>query len=320
MNIVAADWLPYCLPFRRPWQTSQGILGERHGRLRRLQTDDGLTGWGDCAPLPEFGIDEAAATAFAEETARLDITARRARLPLGSWLAGAPPRRSVAVNAALGAISTLTDAALAEAIAARFTILKLKVGGASIAAEIARLQEICAALPAGVRLRLDANGAWDEVSATAFLAACASLPVEGLEEPLRTPTLEALRRLQENVPFRLALDESMHLVDNDFWRAPPVGRLIIKPARLGGLLASMQLALRARKANVECIVTASLESACGLTACAHLAAAIAPEACHGLATADWFVTDTGTPPAIVGGRLQLPQGPGLGFTTLKNDE
>ena len=314
MNIVAADWLPYCLPFRRPWQTSQGSFSERHGRLRRLQTDDGLTGWGDCAPLPEFGIDEAAAAAFAEETARLDITTRRARLPLGSWLAGAPPRRSVAVNAALGPLSTLTDAALAEAIAARFIILKLKVGGAPVAAEIARLQEICATLPPGVRLRLDANGAWDEASAATFLAACVSLPVEGLEEPLCAPTLEALRRLQESVPFRLALDESMHLVDDDFWRAPPVGRLIIKPARLGGLLASMQLALRARKANVECIVTTSLESACGLTACAHLAAAIAPEACHGLATADWFASDTGTPPAIVAGRMQLPQGPGLGFS------
>ena len=318
MNIVAADWLPYCLPLKRPWQTSQGSITERHGRLYRLQADDGLIGWGDCAPLPEFGIDEAAATAFAEETARLDITARRARLPLGSWLAGAPPRRSVAVNAVLGPISKVSDAALAEAIAARFTILKLKVGTENLALEIERLQEICAALPAGTRLRLDANGAWDEASATAFLAACVALPVEGLEEPLRTPTLESLRRLQETVPFRLALDESIHLVNEDFWRAPPVGRLVIKPARHGGLLASMQLALRARKANVECIVTASLESACGLTACAHLAAAIAPEACHGLATADWFATDTGPPPAIIAGRLQVPQGHGLGFSTSTN--
>ena len=60
MNIVAADWLPYCLPLKRPWQTSRGSIGERRGKLYRLQTADGLTGWGDCAPLPEFGIDEAA--------------------------------------------------------------------------------------------------------------------------------------------------------------------------------------------------------------------------------------------------------------------
>ncbi len=60
MKVVAADWLPYCLPLRRPWQTSRGIFDERRGHLLRLRTADGMTGWGDCAPLPEFGIAEAA--------------------------------------------------------------------------------------------------------------------------------------------------------------------------------------------------------------------------------------------------------------------
>ncbi len=84
MKVVAADWLPYCLPLRRPWQTSRSVLTERHGRLRRLTTDDGRTGWGDCAPLPEFGIDETAATAFAEECATLDLAAQGAGLPLNA--------------------------------------------------------------------------------------------------------------------------------------------------------------------------------------------------------------------------------------------
>ena len=55
MKLVAADWLPYTLPLSRPWQTSRGEIDERHGRLFRLQSADGLTGWGDCAPLPDFG-------------------------------------------------------------------------------------------------------------------------------------------------------------------------------------------------------------------------------------------------------------------------
>ena len=88
MKVVAADWLPYCLPLRRPWQTSRGTLNERHGRLRRLVTEDGRTGWGDCAPLPEFGIDEAAATAFAEESATLDLAAQAAGLSLGRMVVG----------------------------------------------------------------------------------------------------------------------------------------------------------------------------------------------------------------------------------------
>ena len=313
MNIVAADWLPYCLPLRSAWHTSQGSFSERHGRLLRLQTDDGLTGWGDYAPLPEFGIGEAAATALAEETAHLDLAAQAAGRSLAEWLGGMPPPTSVVVNALLGPISTLDERTLGEAIAAGFTIVKLKVGVAPPATELARLREICARLPAGVRLRLDANCAWDDEDAAAFVAGCRTLPVEGIEEPLRTPTAAALHALQDAAPFPLAIDESIHLLDDDFWRSPPVRRLVIKPARLGGLRASVEIARRARATGIECIVTSGLESACGLTALAHLAAAIAPEACHGLATAGLFATDTGQPPELAGGRMRIPKGPGLGF-------
>jgi len=313
VNIVAADWLPYCLPLRRPWQSSRGSFSERHGRLRRLQTDDGLTGWGDCAPLPEFGIDDAAAAALAEETARLDLAAQAAGCALAEWLGGVAPPASVAVNAVPGAISTLDEWALREAIAAGFTLVKLKAGVAPPAAELARLREICARLPAGVRLRLDANGAWDVDDAAAFVAGCRALPIDGIEEPLRAPTTAALRALQDAAPFPLAIDESIHLLDEDFWRSPPVRRLVIKPARFGGLRTSVEIARRARAAGIECIVASALESACGLTALAHLAAAIAPEACHGLATAGLFATDTGQPPELTGGRMRIPTGPGLGF-------
>jgi O-succinylbenzoate synthase len=313
VKVVAADWLPYCLPLRRPWQTSRGTLNERRGRLRRLTTDDGRTGWGDCAPLPEFGIDEAAACDLAEECALLDLAAQRARVPLGCWLSGVPPARSVAVNAVLGAISTVTPEAMRDSLMAGFRVLKIKVGAGPLADEIDQLRQICATLPAGVGLRLDANGAWDEVDTRRFLAVCLPLPIEGIEEPLRGPDAATLGRLQAAVPFPLAIDESLHLIDREFWQAPPVRRLVIKPARVGGLLAGIELGVRARAAGVECIVTSSLESACGLTACAHLATAIAPDSCHGLATAGWLASDTGDVPAIVGGRMLLPQIPGLGF-------
>ena len=122
---------------------------------------------------------------------------------------------------------------------------------------------LCATLPAGVALRLDANTAWSAADAERFLAACLALPIDGIEEPLRSPDLATLHRLQAMVPFPLAIDESTQLVTCEFWQAPPVRRLVIKPARHGGLLASVELGLRAQAAGLECIVTASLESACG---------------------------------------------------------
>ncbi|MDP2881480.1 MAG: o-succinylbenzoate synthase [Azonexus sp.] len=313
MKLVAADWLPYALPLKRPWQTCRGEFEQRQGRLLRLQSADDQTGWGDCAPLPEFGISEASATAFAEECAYLDLVAQKAGLPLNAWLSGEPPVTTLTVNRIFGPILKCSAEALAEAADAGFSVLKLKVGIAPVSDEITTLHQLAGALPTGLRLRLDANRAWNFADAQTFIAACAGLPIEGLEEPLAEPTPVLLQKLQSTAAFPLAIDESIHLLDAHFFRHPPVGRIVIKPARHGGLLASVELALRARASGIEVIVTSSLESACGLLACAHLAAAVAPDAAHGLTTADWFADDTGTTPAIVGSQLQLPSSPGLDF-------
>lgn len=319
MNIVSAAWLPYCLPLKRPWQSSQGSLTERHGRLLRLRAADGRTGWGDCAPLPEFGIDKAAATAFAEESALLDLAAQRASLPLDAWLSGTSATASIAVNASLGAVAEIADGALNEALAAGYRVLKLKVGCAPWSSEIGRLQELSAILPPGAGFRLDANAAWKMADAAGFIRACRDLPIESLEEPLEAPTAHGLLKLQELVDFPLAIDESRHLLTTDFFQQPPVRRLIIKPARHGGLLGSVVLGLEARAAGIDCIVTSSLESSCGLLACAHLAATIAPKATHGLATADWLGKDTGQPLPIKQGRLRMPGTEGLGFVAMLAD-
>jgi O-succinylbenzoate synthase len=313
MKIVAADWLPYRLPFKQAWQTANGLLCEREGALLRLKTEDGLIGWGDAAPLPEFGISETAARDFAEECAQLDLAAQRAGLNLASWLSGEPAPQRVTVNAVLGSIFSLEQDALARAITAGFRILKLKVGIGPVADEIRQLQALSSMLPAGIQWRLDANAAWSASDAHAFILSTRDLPIEGLEEPLREPSQHGLRELQALAPYPLAIDESTHLLDQHFWHAPSVQRLIIKPARCGGLLASMELALRARAAGLEVIMTSSLESACGLTACAHLAAAVAPYATHGLASADWFAHDTGQAPLIANGQMIIPQQAGIGF-------
>jgi len=313
VKIVAADWLPYCQPLRRPWQTSRGVLSERHGRLRRLVTDDRRTGWGDCAPLPEFGINEAAAAAFAEESATLDLAAQAAGLPLNAWLSGRAPVASVAVNVSFGPISTADRNSLNQAAAAGHSVAKLKVGVAPVDEEIAALQHLAATLPPTLRLRLDANRAWTFAEARRFVAACAALPIDGLEEPLAAPEPAPLASLQAAAAFPLAIDESIHLLDTHFLRHPPVHRLILKPARHGGLLASTELALRARASGMEVIVTSALESACGITTLAHLAASVAPDAVHGLATGEWLASDVGLAPPIIEGRMQLPKGNGIGF-------
>lgn len=286
---------------------------ERSGRLFRLQAIDGHTGWGDSAPLPDFGITASAADAFAEETAHLDLIAQGSGLPLHQWLSGSPPVDSLAVNGNLGALSEATPDQVKKFADLGYRVIKVKIGRLSVAREIAQLEALTRQSADSISWRLDANCAWSDADASAFIAACANLPIEGLEEPLTNPDHKMLARLQAMAPWPIAIDESTHLLDDEFFRHPPVRRLVIKPARQGGLLGSMELALRARASGVEVVVTSSLESACGLAACAQLAAALAPKVVHGLATAEWFSMDTGNGCRITNGRMQLPATPGLGF-------
>ena len=318
---VTARWLPYGLPLLRPWESSRGRLDGRRGHLLCLEAADGRIGWGDCAPLPEAGIDETQATRHAESCAALDLEAQAAGVPLAAWLAGCATAPDVPVNASLGAILSLTPSELREVCAAGYSVLKIKTGCAPLAAEIDRLTRLAAELPAGATLRLDANGAWNEATAATFLRECRQLPVESLEEPLATPDPVQLARLQDSTEIALALDESLSGQDMEgLLRQAPVRRLIVKPARHGGLRASLEIARKAQQAGIDCVVTSALESACGLLAAAHLAAAIGAVTgstlAHGLATAGWFAADTGRAPVITAGRLALPRAAGLGFVPL----
>src|SRR5471030_3139569 len=49
----------YRLPFRAPVRTAHGIWAEREGVILRLEGDGGAIGWGEAAPVPGFGTENA---------------------------------------------------------------------------------------------------------------------------------------------------------------------------------------------------------------------------------------------------------------------
>lgn len=340
---------PYRLPLRRPWQSASGTFVERRGWLV-IAESGGMRGYGDCAPLPQAGTETAEragpvlgdwakrlqgmdidgalsglghaasdtpVASMALECALLDLQSRLAGFSLRRWIVG-PDRteehESIAVNAMLGAVGNLTEGAIAGAIEQDFGVLKLKVGLTEPYRELAELDRIASALPVGVRLRLDANGAWDSRTAERLITRLNELPVEALEEPLAVPDPDTLARLQSLALFPLALDESLEPLMSRIGAARlPVRRAVLKPAVIGGLRATLSLARRLREAGVETVLTSLVESAAGLWAVAQLAAATGSPLPHGLDTARWLAEDLGTAPAPAAGRLRLPDAPGSGF-------
>lgn len=284
-------WLttPYDLPLRRPWP---GIGVRRRGCILRVSRD-GVSGFGDYAPLPLLGREGlGAAMTCAIETALCDRAARAAGVPLSRWLNPNAARR-VRVN---GVFSGSGD------------ILKLKLPKS--VDEALRLIERAAARP--VSLRLDANRGFSFDDAAILLRAIASLPIDHFEEPLHAPTLAGLQELQALVPFPIAVDESLTGLGIEAVLGSGLRRIVLKPALLGGSLRSLEIAGQAATAGVEVVVTTVLDSAFGAWAAAHLAAAVDGGLTHGLDTSRWLAEDLALGPHAVEGWLEIPERPGLG--------
>jgi o-succinylbenzoate synthase len=350
-NVAEARIEPYCLPLRRPWVAAAATLTERTGALLRITTADGFVGWGDCAPLPssgaaghervfaalaeharrlhangESGLRRLASAEYsgsfsdippevrwASETALLDIAAQRQGVPLARRLDSASVLQ-VAVNAALGPLDAGCAARAESAIAQGYAIGKIKVGIDAIDVELARLRALVDSTAGRLRLRLDANRAWPEATARRFLAASANLPIDSVEEPLAAPTLPALAALQADLPFAIAIDESLPQLGADaLIAARAVRRFVLKPARIGGFAATQAIARLAAAAGIEVVLTSVVDSAIGVTAAAHLAAALSPTLAHGLGTSAWLAADVAAPLSIIAGKLQLLDTPGLGL-------
>ncbi len=344
MKLAALRLHPHSLSLRQQWRSAAGEIASRDGWLVELVDSNGCSGWGECAPLPSHGTEDFAAAAAAlnrwqatlparrvaealrelaahdaglapaargaVECALLDLLATHAGQPLYAFLGGRATKHAVRVNAVAGAAIDAAPA-IARCLADGYTIIKLKLGLSAPESELAALASIAAMLPAEASLRLDANRAWDADTAARTLAGLASLPVESVEEPLAAPDPGLLRRLQDDLPYPLALDESVPaFVAPGRLRDYPVRRMVLKPGVVGGVLPALAVAQEAEAAGIECVVSTAIEGACGTLAAAHLAAALHGDRAHGLGAIEWL---EGAPTLIREGRLQLPAAAGLGF-------
>lgn len=277
---VRFEFRRYSLPFRQAVRTAHGFWREREGLLVRLTDTEGRTGWGEAAPIPWFGtetIDDAETGAlalgewgddgrFAVVPARLGCLRHALAVAQRDLAGGALDTRA----ASIGVASLLPAGAAALALIppraeAGFRVFKWKVGVEDSADELALLDDLCAALPRGAKLRLDANGAWDRRRAERWLERCADRPVEYVEQPIASDARGAqdlLLGLAGDYPTVLALDESITgEADLERWLGSGwPGVFVVKPL----LLADPASALAAlAKARAKVVFSSALETAVG---------------------------------------------------------
>jgi o-succinylbenzoate synthase len=348
VKIVAVRWTPYAIPFRRPIVTSHRRWDGREGVILEIETHGGRRGLGDVAPLPEFGTADAAACAAALaalahklvgkavsdatsafdaavpdavfaplrcaiETACLDIEGQASGMSIARLLVTDAPA-TVAVNAIVS-----DEHASTRAVAEGFRAIKLKIGAASQADDVARVAAVRRAIGPGVTLRLDANGAWREHEAIAFIRAAAPSEIEFVEQPIASGDLAAMRRVRAAVSVPIAADEDVTSVDaaRRIVTAGAADVLIVKPAVVGGLRRACEIAAIAAAAGAEAVVTSAMESGVGVAGALQAAAALGGGGSHrhaaGLATLDLLVSDLLIERLpVVAGAMAVPPGPGLG--------
>jgi o-succinylbenzoate synthase len=330
------------LRMAQPVQTSYGEITTRELLIVSLTDDDGVTGYGEAAPLEPYdgvGIErtQTALERYApvldasqgQNGAQLIDTCRRvddlpqalAAIDLALWdrggrLAGKPiaalitddPAPTVPVNATLGAADRAGAAREAEAATAEgFRCLKLKVG---IGDDAGRIAAVRAAVGPEVELRLDANGAWSVDQAVRAIDVLAPAGLELVEEPVHG--LQDVRQVRERVAVRVAIDETA--AEHGALGAGVADAVCLKISRCGGIGGLIAAATLVRASGAEAYVSSTFDGPLGTAAGVHAAAALAsrgPVPYCGLATLALFDGLENPLPAREGS-IAVPRRAGLG--------
>lgn len=340
---MEVDLQPFALELADPLRTADRTIDERTGTLVRVRSGE-RRGLGEATPLPgwtesrsecrsalERAADrlsgrgpEAALESLAERPAArhglalalADLRARRLDVPLYRELGRRRAIRHVPVNATLGdGTVEETVAAARTAVSEGFDCLKVKAGARSPETDRERLAAVREAVGDDVDLRVDANEAWDRDTASSATEWLAEAGVALLEQPLPAGDLSGHASIRGG-GVDVALDESLASADLDrVLDLDAADALVLKPMVLGGPYRTASVARRARAAGVRPIVSTTVDGVVGRLGAVHVAAALAPIAHCGLATADRLVEDLGPDPApVADGRIEVPRGSGTGLT------
>jgi len=343
---VKLDFRRYALRLARPLEASYGTVKEREILSVSLTDADGVSGYGEAAPLQPYDgvsiervqraleryipvlahskdmngaqlieacrkVEDLPAALAAIDLALWDRAGRRAGKPVAALLSDAPAPR-VPVNATLSALDR-TGAAeqAAQAVAEGFRCLKVKVG---VGDDAGRVAAVRAAAGPETALRLDANGAWSVEEAVRAIEALSLAGLELVEEPAHG--LEAVREVRERVAVRVAIDETA--TEHGALGAGVADAVCLKISRCGGISSLIAAATLVRASGAEVYLASTLDGPLGVAAALHAAAALAsrgPLAPCGLATLGLF-EDLENPLPARKGEIALPTVGGLGVEPL----
>jgi len=340
----------YSLPFKSPFKTADLVFKNREGLILVFEFD-GITAFGEIAPLPGFSnfelpelikivqinksaiekaliedefeqfsyvlnqIHNAPSLRFGLDTLFHDYKSKKAGLTLADFLFKKDWSPTVESNGTLGASDYEVNILRAKKLVEQgFNTLKIKVG-IDFEKEFEFLVKLRELYP-DIKLRIDANQSWDFKQAVKNLKRFETLDLEYCEEPLLSSKSNQLSRLKEQTNINLAADESFRNKTDAkrLIQQNAVNIFILKPMMFGSFSEINVTKQLANSHYNDVIFTTSLESTIGRTMTAILASGLGSKNyAHGLATESIFSYNLGTTQEINSGSFQIPEKSGLGI-------
>jgi glucarate dehydratase len=325
--------------------------GRRIGTTRlvcRIETDAGITGWGETislianvpavfadivAPLavgyPVADVERlhrhvlgagfyhhkrAAVMAIAAlEMAMWDALGKQAKLPLYALWGG---RWRKDVEAAAYLFTNDPEALkprLQRFLDSGYETFKVKIGFDE-RSDI-RLAETARTVIGDRPLRLDVNGAWNVATAKRQLEKLKIFDPAYVEQPLELDDLAGHAALVAASPVPIALDESAYTLSDvgNIVRAQAADVVLLDPHEAGGLWQTVKAAAICEAVGIPVTLHSGAELALSQSAYIHLAASI-PNLSIAIDTERAYLGGdiSPNPPVLADGRFQVPEGPGLG--------
>ena len=321
---------------KHPFIIARGGQSDYQTIWVRLRDGDGHEGWGEAAPTKFYGeTPESVLSALnlyacempdnpfdLEETERRWATKLRrnpaARSALSAALhdlvgkrLGVPVYRLWGLDPAKAPMSTFTigldtpEQLRAKVLeAAQYPILKIKLGTDRDIEILRTIRD-----STDKEIRVDANCGWTVKRAIAMLPVLAEFGVTVLEQPLPPSELDGLAEITRRASIPVIADESCETAVDIPRLVGKVDGINIKLAKCGSLREALRMIAVARAHGMMVMVGCMIESSLGITAAAHFTPLVDLVDLDGAAL---LANDPFQGASIDGGRVTLPDGPGLG--------
>jgi L-alanine-DL-glutamate epimerase-like enolase superfamily enzyme len=298
------------MPLRTPYTIAFQTVNETVNIFCRVETVDGLNGYGCAAPDPDITFEEPAEVerqmkgagtdtlvgADALRTALLveqlevalrgfpsaqaafdmalhDLLGKKANLPLWKLLGGYRTEIATSITVGIMPLDETVKAA-SEYVAQGFRCIKLK-GGKDADEDAARVVAVRKAVGPAIELRFDANQGFSLEESQRFVRLSESADLELVEQPTPRGQPDLLGRVTASVPVPIMADESLMSLRDAFRLAS--GNLVdmvnVKLMKTGGIEEALLVNAVARSAGLEVMVGCMDEAALAIAAGLHYALA-----------------------------------------------